>query len=163
MNNLLDASDVILRDVEDSDLPIFFEQQLDPEANFMAAFTAKDPTDRVAFEAHWRKIRNDPTITIKTIVVNDLVVGHVSTFEMFGERDVSYWIGREDWGKGIASRALAKFLKEVPVRPLYGRAASDNLASIRVMQKCGFTVLREERGFANARGAEIDETVLLLT
>lgn len=162
-NDLLIVRDVLLRDVEDSDLPIFFEQQLDPTANHMAAFTVKDPTDRDAFEAHWRKIRHDPTITLKTIVVDDRVVGYVTTFEMFGERDVSYWIGKEYWGRGIATLALSKFLEQIPLRPLYGRAASDNLASIRVMQKCGFAILREERGFANARGEEIDETVLLLT
>lgn len=33
---------ILLRDVLVSDLPIFFEQQLDPVANQMAAFSAKD-------------------------------------------------------------------------------------------------------------------------
>jgi len=49
-------SDLLLRDVVEDDLSIFFEQQLDPEANSMAAFTAKDPTNRGAFTEHWCRI-----------------------------------------------------------------------------------------------------------
>ena len=42
------------------------------------------------------------------------------------------------------------------------RAAADNAASLRVLAKCGFEVVGEDRGFANARGEEIDEYVLEL-
>ena len=83
-------------------------------------------------------------------------------FEQDGKPEVTYWIGREFWGKGIATKALAEFLGHVPVRPLYARAAKDNVASIRVLTKCGFCVTGEERGFANAQGAEIQELVLEL-
>ena len=64
---------VELRDVVEGDLPTFFEQQLDSAANQMAAFTAKDPTDRDAFNAHWTKILGDETVTVRTI----LFEGHV--------------------------------------------------------------------------------------
>ena len=66
-----------LRPVTDTDLPIFFEQQLDPEANWMAAFTAKDPTDRLAFDQHWVKVLADPGITIRTILYQGQVAGSV--------------------------------------------------------------------------------------
>ncbi len=100
MNN-----EVILRDVNKDDLPIFFEQQLDKIANHMAAFTAKDPTDKIAFMSHWHKILDDDRIIKKTVLFNDQVAGHVSSFEQFGEPEVSYWIGREYWGRGIATRS----------------------------------------------------------
>jgi RimJ/RimL family protein N-acetyltransferase len=159
-----DPSSVRLRDVIESDLPIFFEQQLDPEANYMAAFTARDPTDRNAFMAHWVRILGDETITIKTILFNGQVAGSVASYidEEFGKPEVTYWIGRQYWGKGVATKALAEFLHHVPVRPLYGRTAKDNIASLRVMEKCGFTICGEGKGFAGARGQEVEEFILRL-
>ena len=157
------TSTLLLRDIEDADLAIFYVQQLDPEANYMAAFTTKDPTDRDAFDAHWRKIRADPNILNQTIVVDGAVAGYLASFEQFGEREVTYWLGREFWGQGIATRALAAFLGQIPMRPLYARAAKDNVASVRVLKKCGFTITGEDKGFANARGEEIEEFVLTLT
>lgn len=153
--------EVTLREVRDDDLPIFFTQQLDPDANYMAAFTSKDPTDRAAFDAHWRKIRGDSEIVNRTIEVDGQVAGHIASFVQFGEREVSYWLGREYWGRGIATRALTAFLREYPTRPLHARVVKDNEASLRVLQKCGFVICGEDRGFANARGAEVEEYVLV--
>ena len=156
--------DVRLRPVEDGDLPTFFEQQQDPDAVHMAAFTHKDPADRNAFNAHWARIRGDPRITFRTILVGDRVAGNVATFvdDELGKQEVTYWIGKEFWGQGIATRALSRFLAEFTKRPIYGRAAKDNVASIRVMEKCGFRITGQDRGFANARGKEIEEVILEL-
>jgi RimJ/RimL family protein N-acetyltransferase len=154
--------DIRLREVTDADLPVFFAQQLDPVANQMVAFTGEDPTDRDTFEAHWARIRADESVSIRTIVCDGGVAGHVVSFERDGQPEVSYWIGKEHWGKGIATRALAAFLREQPRRPLQARVAKDNAASIRVLEKCGFTVIGEDRSFANARGEEIDELILEL-
>ena len=156
--------EVLLRDVRESDLPIFFDQQLDSAANRMAAFTHKDPADKEAFTAHWTKILGDETVTIKTILFEGQVVGHVASFvdDQFGKPEVTYWIGKEYWGKGLATKALSEFLRQQTVRPLYGRAAKDNVASIRVLEKCGFMISGYDRGFANARGEEIEEVILEL-
>jgi len=158
------TTDVRLRPVEDRDLPIFFEHQLDADAIYMAAFTHKDPADRNAFDAHWTRIRTDPRVTIRTILVGGRVVGHVATFvdEEFGKQEVTYWIGKEFWGHGIATKALSRFLTEFTKRPIYGRAARDNIGSIRVMEKCGFRLTDLDKGFANARGKEIEEVILEL-
>ena len=142
------ANNVSLRDVMEEDLPTFFAYQRDPGANHMAAFTARDPEDRVAFAAHWTKILDDESITTKTILFDGRVAGHVLSFEQFGEREVSYWIGRDYWGKGIATRALSEFLGHVTERPLHARAARDNAASIRVLEKCGFVISGEDKGFS---------------
>lgn len=156
------TGEVLLRNMAETDLPIFFEQQLDPDANYMAAFTAKDPTDRAAYYTHWEKVCADARITIRTILYEGQVAGYVLCHPWFGVPEISYWLGREFWGKGIATAALAAFLHIVTVRPIYARAARDNYASLRVLEKCGFEVIDEERGFASARGAEIDEFVLKL-
>ncbi|MCP4251102.1 MAG: GNAT family N-acetyltransferase [bacterium] len=159
---LVMASGVLLRDVTDDALPTFYEQQLDPVANHMAAFTAEDPADQDAFAAHWAKIRGDDTVIIRTMVSEGTVVGHIAKFERDGDAEVTYWIGKPHWGKGLATAALTQFLTEVSARPLYARAAKDNVASIRVLEKCGFAIAAHERGFAIARGQEIDEVVLKL-
>ncbi|PTX61296.1 RimJ/RimL family protein N-acetyltransferase [Melghirimyces profundicolus] len=155
-------SDVQLRDVSEEDLPIFFEQQLDPSANDKAAFTVKDPSDWEVFSTHWRQILSDEAITKKTILLEGIVVGHISNFKQFDQQAVSYWIGKQYWNRGIATQALFKFLNHVKTRPLYARAAKDNLASLRVLEKCGFSIIDEDKGFSNARGVEVEEYILKL-
>jgi len=156
------TASVQLREVDDDDLQVFFEQQSDRDANWMVAFMARDPSDRVAFDAHWAKIRSDPAITIRTIVFERRIAGNVASFLRGEQREVCYWIGKEFWGRGIATAALALLLKIVSVRPLYARVAKDNVASLCVLQKCGFTICGEDRGYANARGTDIEEFILKL-
>lgn len=154
---------IFLRDIIDDDLDILFRNQLDPEANHMAAFTSKDPTDRGAFNAHWKKILADATTINKTIIFDGEVVGNISSFYDDGRPEITYWLGREYWGKGLATMALQEFLANVnTTRPMYARVAKDNLQSRRVLEKCGFQMIEEGKGFANARGQEIDELLLEL-
>ncbi len=152
-----------LRDVTDADLPTLFEFQRDPVASRMAAFVSKDPSDRAAFDAHWKKLRNDPAIVLRAIVEDGRLAGSVARWDLAGKPQVTYWIGREFWGRGIATRALAAFLEIVTVRPLYASAASDNAGSLRVLEKCGFRRTGEESAFAPGRGAEIVEVFLELS
>jgi len=149
-----------LRAVRDEDLPVFFEQQLDPDANRMAGFTAEDPSDRDSFDTHWAKIRSRDTIVLRTILLDGAVAGYISSFLRDDLREVSYWIGRDYWGQGVATAALHLFLREDMQRPLYARSAADHAASLRVLEKCGFAIVAEERGYAAARGEEIAEYVL---
>lgn len=158
----LARSSVTLRSAIDDDLPVFFAHQLDPEANRMAAFTAKDPADRDTFMAHWGRILSDETITVMTILFEGRVAGYLAYFLQAGKRSVCYWIGKDYWGKGIATEALRQFLSQVPARPLYARAAKDNIGSVRVLRKCGFTVWGEDRGFSHARGCDVEEHIFRL-
>ena len=86
------TNNVLLRDVIESDLHIFFEQQLDPVATQMAAFPARD---REAFMAHWTKILADETNILKTILFDGQVAGNIVSWLHSGEREVGYWLGRE--------------------------------------------------------------------
>jgi RimJ/RimL family protein N-acetyltransferase len=158
------TDDVLLRDVIASDLAIFFEQQLDESANYMAAFTASNPTDRDAFMARWSRTLCDETVMVKAILFRGQVAGQVLSYEddELGHTEVGYWLGKEYWGQGIATRALAVFLKCVTVRPLYARVVNDNLASLRVLEKCGFMLAGKAKDFANARHAEVEEFILVL-
>jgi RimJ/RimL family protein N-acetyltransferase len=132
---------VRLRAVRETDLEVFFEHQRDPVANAMAAFP---PRERDAFMAHWHKILLDKTSVIRAVLWNGEVAGNVLSFMRADTREVGYWIGREYWGRGIATRALSQFLRLVADRPLYAGVALGNAASIRVLEKCGFGVHRRE-------------------
>jgi RimJ/RimL family protein N-acetyltransferase len=158
----MDPIDVSLRPVHPSDLPLFFRHMSDPEANRMAAFTAEDPTDRAYFDAHWKRILASPDTINRTVLADGEVVGNAAVYGEPGEREVTYFIDRHYWGRGIATAALRELLAEVTERPLLARAAADNTGSVRVLEKCGFKVFGQDRGFANARGAEIDELLLRL-
>lgn len=128
--------EVRLRAVTEDDLPIIFEHQRDPVAYRMAAFP---PRERDAFMTHWRSILRDASVVVRTIELDGDVAGNVVLFGFEGRREVGYWIGREFWGLGVATRALSAFLQEVEERPIYAGVAETNVASVRVLQKCGFT------------------------
>ncbi len=99
---------------------------------------------------------------MRTILVDDVVAGHIVRHHWFADPEISYWLGREFWRQGVATKALLAFLDEAKDRPLYARVAKDNLASIRVLEKCGFLQTGEDKGFSNARGEEVEEFILTL-
>src|SRR5918994_2368189 len=101
----------------------------------MAAFTAKDPDDRQAFDAHMARVRASPDVTMRGVTRDGRLVGSIASFVVDGDTEITYWIDRSVWGQGIASRALAAFLDMVSVRPLHARAASDNIGSLKVLHK----------------------------
>lgn len=154
--------DITLREVKPDDLPEFFAHQQDREACWMAAFTAPDPTDRNAFDEHWQRIISSDDIQIRTVLVGNEVAGHVSSYIDDGRPEVTYWIGRDYWGRGVATTTLRLFLTEMHTRPVFARAAADNSASIRVLEKNGFRQVGNATGYANARGQDIEEVILCL-
>jgi RimJ/RimL family protein N-acetyltransferase len=152
----------VLREVRDEDLPLLFEHWVDPVAVHMAAFTTPDQADWDAFERRWARLRADESLLTRAIVVDGELAGTIGSWGDPGEREVTYWIGRSHWGKGIATAALSAFLAVELSRPLHARVAFDNIGSRRVLEKCGFRVVATERGFAQARSAEIEDHVLRL-
>jgi RimJ/RimL family protein N-acetyltransferase len=156
------VADVALRPIDDSDLDALFDQMRDPESVRMAAFTAKDPNDREAFDTHMSKVRTSPDVTLRAVIRGGRLVGSIASFVREGDTEVTYWVDRSVWGQGVASQALALFLDTVSVRPVYARAASDNVGSLRVLQRAGFAIIGTEISYANARSTEIEETVLRL-
>src|SRR5215470_7827270 len=127
----------VLRDVTEEDLPVFFEHQRDPEAVRMAVWP---PRERDAFFEHWRRIMSDDDLIAKTIVSGDEIAGNIGSFERDGKRYVGYWLGREFWGQGLATKALAELVAELD-RPIYAEVAATNVGSVRVLEKCGFEVV----------------------
>ena len=148
-----------LRDVIEPDLAIFYEQQLDPEATDMAGFPSRS---RDTFISHWATIMEDESVQLQTILFDGEVAGNIVCFQQLGEREVGYWLGKEYWGKGIATRALEGFLKIIETRPLFAHVAKHNIGSRRVLEKCGFRIVGEDRFFSEVFGKNIDEFILTL-
>lgn len=152
-----------LRKTTSADLEQLFIFQQDEEANYLAAFTAKDQPDLTAYLQKFTKFLSDPTINMFTIWMADTIVGSIAKYEMHGEAHITYWIDKQYWGRGVATNALTLFLTLETTRPLFGAAAFDNLGSQKVMEKCGFVKVGTDKGFANARQAEIEEVLYKLT
>jgi len=129
----------------------------------MAAFMPVDPTDRDAYLAKHTRFLNDPAITTRTILVDNEIAGSIAKFVMEGEAEITYWIDKKFWGQGVASTILKDFLNIETARPIFGRVAFDNYGSQKVLEKCGFVKIGTDKGFANARQAEIEEFIYKLT
>jgi RimJ/RimL family protein N-acetyltransferase len=152
---------VSLRKIEPADLDAFYTHQLDPTAIKMAAFVS-DRKGREAFDTHWNKILKSPQNINRAVVADGQVAGYVACYPLEGNLEVTYWIDRKFWDRGIATEALKQLLRLVTVRPITGRAAADNHGSVRVLQKCGFKIIGKDKGFAVGRGEETEEIILRL-
>ena len=148
-----------LRPLRDDDLDDVFRWESDPDAAAMAAFTRADPSDRDAFDAHYRRVRADPANLLLGIEHDGRLVGTISSFTIDGDREVSYWIDPSRWGRGIASAALRLFLERERERPLYARTAAHNPASAAVVRRAGFLQIGEETSWAAGVGEEIVEHI----
>ncbi len=89
------------------------------------------------------------------------VAGYLGSWEMEGKREVGYWLGREFWGKGIATEALSQFLGVVKTRPLWAHVVKHNVGSRRVLEKCGFKVTGDDK-YTNPANEEVKEFVFRL-
>lgn len=165
MSQYLDV--ITTRPLNAADLQTLFEFQADAASAQMAAFTSKNVNDRDAYMTKWQRLLNDPTIVARAIMWTQessqaVIVGSVGSFLVGEERNVTYGIGRQYWGRGFATRGLQLLVMEMTDRPLFARAASDNTRSIRVLEKCGFREIGREHFFAEARSQEIEETLFKL-
>ena len=160
MTGTHDVTPVVrLRSVEDRDLEVFFDHQADPQAVEMAAFPARDQDQ---FAAHWAKLRTDDTLLVRTIVADGVVAGNIGSWPDNGQQLLGYWVGREWWGRGVATQALALLLDEVSTRPLYAHVAVHNVGSIRVLDKCGFRRDRVQEAKASTPGDGVEEFIFVL-
>jgi RimJ/RimL family protein N-acetyltransferase len=153
---------IALREVRESDVAVFWAHVSEQAAQRMAAVTRAYHYDRGLFDAHWAKVRSDSSVTVRTVLADEAVAGHAAVFGPPDEREVTYWIASAYWGHGVATAALRELIALEPTRPLHAHTAADNAASLRVLQKCGFTITGHGRIFAQARGHEIDELALTL-
>jgi RimJ/RimL family protein N-acetyltransferase len=151
-----------LRPLDDDDLDAVFEMMRDPDAVRMAAFTADDPDDRAAFDAWVAKHRHSPSVSQWVVTEDGGFAGTIAAFDIESDREVTYWIARHAWGRGVATAALRMLISREATRPLFARAAASNTGSIRVLTNAGFTEVSRMTSYANGQGAEIEEVLFTL-
>jgi RimJ/RimL family protein N-acetyltransferase len=151
--------DVRLRAVHPRDVSALYDFETDAEANRLAAVR---PREEQAFHARWHRTLRNPAITARAIVADGVLAGRISCFPVGAERHVGYWIARAHWNRGIATQALGLLLEEIATRPLHACVAEPNLASLRVLQRCGFQVTGERDCPADDRLSECREVLLVL-
>ena len=154
--------EITLRPTQIADLDTLFVFQCDKEAGYLAAFMPKDPNDKEAYIQKYSKLLLEPSVNNQTIVLEGIILGSIAKFEIAGDAEITYWLDRKFWGKGIATKALKLLLEIEHTRPLFARVAFDNLASQKVLEKCDFVKVGEDKGFANARQMEVEEYIYKL-
>jgi RimJ/RimL family protein N-acetyltransferase len=155
-------AELTIRNAQQSDLEAFYQLQLDPEYNRMAAFGAAVPEDRIAFMDHKNRILRDPACLLYTIELDLEPIGNIGSFFFDGERDLCYGIAKEHWGKGYATRAVQAFVLIEKTRPLGARVAAHSPGSARVLEKCGFVYLKSEHGFSDFLQTTVEEKIFSL-
>lgn len=144
---------VQLRAATEGDVPVFFR-------HYLQSITGGD--GEAAFCGRWHRMLKDPHFLIQTITVDNEIAGYVAHFVQCETPSISYWLDEQLWGRGIATAALQLFLEMIAERPLYARAATDNIASHRVLEKCGFEKVRSDSYLSKDRGAELEEIVFAI-
>ncbi|RSK50180.1 GNAT family N-acetyltransferase [Hymenobacter rigui] len=157
------ASLIQLRPTQEADLPHLYAFQLDAEACRLAAFVPAENADRAAYLAKFQRFLHTPTIHMQSILVDGELAGSIAKFEIEGEAEITYWLDRRYWGRGVATAALRQFLTLEPARPLHGRVACDNFGSRKVLENCGFVPIGTDTGFAPARQTEVEEVIYQLS
>jgi RimJ/RimL family protein N-acetyltransferase len=153
---------VTLRALDDDDMDHLFRWESDLTGARMAAFTRTDPTDRATFDAHYRRVRSNPDNTTLAIEEDGVLAGMIASFSIEGDRELTYWIDPERWGRGIASAAVQTFIRHETQRPLFARAAARNVGSIKVLSRNGFVKVGEETSWATGIGEDVLEHIYRL-
>lgn len=96
-----------------------------------------------------------------TVLVDERIAGYVLCWEQEGRHLIGYWIGKDFWGKGIATGALKLFIGQLKWRPLFAYVAKHNIGSVRVLEKCGFNLLSNGVFYSELHGREVEELQLV--
>ncbi len=160
---MMNDQEIVLKPTLFSELEILYEFQRDETARYMAAFMSGDRDDKAGYIKKYTALLQGPSVHQRTIWFGREIAGSIAKFVLEGDAEITYWIDRKYWGRGIATRALRAFLEMEKTRPLFGRTAFDNIGSQKVLERCGFLRTGQDLGFAQARNQEIEEYIYVLS
>lgn len=114
--------------------------------------TVEDAKETIEFLMNAYKSSEGPFVY--PILLNDeknkTNIGHVQIVSIEDGFEVGYHIGKEYTNKGYATEALNAFLCEIMKKKnldfVYGICVSENIASRKVLEKCGFKMEYEGDG-----------------
>ncbi|MGB3185653.1 MAG: GNAT family N-acetyltransferase [Ornithinimicrobium sp.] len=153
---------ITLRALHEDDLDDLFLWEGDAAATEMAAFTRSDPTDRAVFDSHYERVRSDPNITKRAIEESGTFAGMIASFTIESDRELTYWVDPQRWGRGIASEAVRLFIELETQRPLHARTAAQNRGSVTVLERNGFVKIGKETSWADGAAKEVLEHIYRL-
>ncbi|MBD7958448.1 GNAT family N-acetyltransferase [Microbacterium sp. Sa4CUA7] len=153
---------VELRPLDDDDLDAVFEMMRDRDAVAKEAFTADDPDDRAAFDTWIARERAADDVTLHVVTEDGGFAGTAAAFTVGEDREVSFWIARHAWGRGVATEALRLLVSREPIRPLFARVAAHNNAAIAVLQRNGFAEIARDSAYAPGVDREVEELIYAL-
>lgn len=157
---------VYLRELNESDIPAWFERATDVES----ADLAGDPIpESIAMGAQWLQRHRDrfkQRAAIRWAIVprgqTDSVgtIGLIISEKERGLAELGFVVGRACWGKGIGT-AAAQLVKRyafesLGLLELSAEVLQRNPASVRLLEKVGFRLLRAVPG-APENGGESDD------
>ena len=152
-----------LRPVLASDIDLFFEHHLELRPMPTGASAADLASRKATFVDRWEQMLSDERVLARTILWKGAVAGYVAYLIQRDKPSISCWLGRDYWGKGLATQGVRGFLDLIEQRPVYARVAFDNLAAMQVLRHTGFAIVGHDSFFSEAHGYEIDEIILALS
>ncbi|KAB1088749.1 GNAT family N-acetyltransferase [Neorhizobium galegae] len=108
-----------------------------------------------------------PDWTLAITTGDDAHIGVVSLELRRGRWHLGYWLNRLYWDRGYMTEAAAgtleRFFRRMPEAQVFSGAFADNLASLNVQKKLGFTIVDASQLFSLSRNrmAPHIETMLL--
>lgn len=137
--------DIILRKWSNSDLDSLIENANNRNITtylrdcFPSPYTLADGKAFISFCTKAQQTTN------YAIVLKDSAIGNISleigTDIKQRSAELGYWIGEQYWNKGYTTVALQQIIqiaKTTSVRRLFAEVIEENIASIRILEKCGF-------------------------
>lgn len=151
-----------LRDFDDDDHDAVFAMMRDREALELVAFTADHPDDPDEFDAWLHRRRAHPDVTLFTVTEDGGYAGTAALFRTEADREVTIWLARHAWGRGIGTATLEILVSREPERPLYARAAAHNAAAVAILRRVGFAEVSRAVSFAPGLGRDAEQVVFAL-
>jgi len=153
MDAIVETNRLLLRPFTEDDASLLYELNLDPEV-------IRYTHDPIADVEHAKQVLNEVMLPQYSLYDHGRWAVHLrSNHEFMGwcglkylsetnEVDLGYRLMKKFWGKGYATEAALACIEygfntlNLPV--IIGRALPGNLASIKVLEKCGMKYLHDE-------------------
>ena len=148
-----------------ADIEWVYSLNEDPEALLMAGI-AGDVVDKAQFVAAMKADLAAPEkgSSVYLIRKDGQRAGYIDLSPTkAGEMVLGYWVHRDFWGQGVAGRAVALLLLNLPeelrTEPLYARVLDGNEASIRILEKLGFVAIARNSYYSGPHKGDVQQTI----
>lgn len=109
----------------------------------------------------------NPNSKIFAIEMNGKPIGsiglHLQTDILRKNAEIGYWLGEAYWGKGIIAKAIPQIIdygyKNMDIVRIFARIFGTNIASQKVVEKCGFILEGKYEKTIFKNGEYLDELI----